>query len=276
MLEIPEALTIARQVEATLLGRRITRVVAGHSPHKFAWYYEEQSAYSEILAGLVIEKSAAPGGKVEIFAGDAVMLFGDGVNLRYHARGEQHPVKHQLLVEFNDGAALSGSVQMYGGLWCFPAGAFDNYYYQVARERPIPLSPDFDQEYFLSLTAMPGVAKLSTKAFLATEQRIPGLGNGVLQDILYNAGIHPKRKMGTLTDADIDNLYAAVKTTLAEMTELGGRDTEKDFMGNPGGYHTKMSSKTHGQPCLRCGSLVVKESYMGGAVYYCGACQPLA
>lgn|GEM_PF-2077218 len=30
------------------------------------------------------------------------------------------------------------------------------------------------------------------KAFLATEQRIPGLGNGVLQDILWTARIHPK------------------------------------------------------------------------------------
>ncbi|KAF0194104.1 MAG: Formamidopyrimidine-DNA glycosylase [Bacillota bacterium] len=273
MLEIPEALTIARQVEAALLGRSVTRVVAGHSPHKFAWYYEEPSAYSEMLVGRVIAKTAAPGGKVEVIAGDAVMLFGDGVNLRYHSRGEQHPVKHQLLVEFDDGSALSGSVQMYGGLWCFPKGSFNNYYYQVAREKPTPLSPDFAPEYFRGLTAMPGVAKLSTKAFLATEQRIPGLGNGVLQDILYNAGIHPKRKMGTLTDADIENLYAAVKTTLAEMTELGGRDTEKDLLGNPGGYHTKMSSKTHGQPCSRCGSIIVKESYMGGAVYYCGLCQ---
>jgi hypothetical protein len=31
------------------------------------------------------------------------------------------------------------------------------------------------------------VKKLSLKALLATEQRIPGLGNGVLQDILFKA-----------------------------------------------------------------------------------------
>jgi formamidopyrimidine-DNA glycosylase len=43
---------------------------------------------------------------------------------------------------------------------------------------------------------------LSAKAFLATEQRIPGLGNGVLQDILFTAGIHPKRKMAAISEEE--------------------------------------------------------------------------
>lgn len=276
MIEIPEAATLARQVGETLTGRSIIRVEAGHSPHKFAWYYEEPGSYAKALVGRTITQAAAPGGKVEIMADDAVMLFGDGVNLRYHSPGEQHPVKHQLLVEFDDGSALSGSVQMYGGLWCFPQGTFDNYYYQVAKQKPAPLADEFSMDYFSGLIAVPESQKLSAKAFLATEQRIPGLGNGVLQDILYNAAVHPKRKMKSLTNADIEGLYAAVQTTLTEMTVLGGRDTEKDLFGNPGGYRTRLSSKTHGQPCLRCGSLIVKESYMGGAIYYCGTCQAQA
>ena len=273
MLEIPEALTVAQQVSETLSGRRITNVVTGQSPHKFAWYYEDPADYAATLVGRAITSTAAPGGKVEVIAEDAVMLFGDGVSLKYHAPDAKRPVKHQLLVGFDDGSALSGSVQMYGGLWCFFRGTFDNYYYQVAKEKPAPLAAEFDRDYFEGLVATPGAGKLSAKAFLATEQRIPGLGNGVLQDILYNAGVHPKRKMNTLADADIDNLYASLKTTLAEMTEQGGRDTEKDLFGIPGGYRTKLSSKTHGQPCLRCGSLIVKESYMGGAIYYCSGCQ---
>lgn len=35
--------------------------------------------------------------------------------------------------------------------------------------------------------------KLTAKTFLAAEQRIPGLGNGVLQGILFQACIYLKR-----------------------------------------------------------------------------------
>jgi formamidopyrimidine-DNA glycosylase len=90
------------------------------------------------------------------------------------------------------------------------------------------------------------VQKLSAKAFLATEQRIPGLGNGVLQDILWYANIHPKRKISTLSAEQKHKLFRSVKTILAEMTELGGRDTERDLFGCNGGYITRLSKKTVG------------------------------
>lgn len=117
--------------------------------------------------------------------------------------------------------------------------------------------------------------KLSAKAFLATEQRIPGLGNGVLQDILYNAGIHPKRKIMKLSDKEIQALFHSVKNTLKEMAQKGGRDTEKDLFGRPGGYATKMSKNTLHQSCSRCGSVIKKETYLGGSIYYCEGCQPI-
>ena len=90
------------------------------------------------------------------------------------------------------------------------------------------MSEDFDQAYFNRLITASDVQKLSIKAFLATEQRIPGLGNGVLQDILYNARIHPKRKVDTLTNEERESLFHSIKTTLKEMTAQGGRDTEPD------------------------------------------------
>ena len=31
---------------------------------------------------------------------------------------------------------------------------------------------------------------------------------------------------------------------------------------------------TLGKPCDRCGELIVKKAYLGGAVYYCSKCQP--
>jgi len=168
-----------------------------------------------------------------------------------------------------------GSVQMYGGLWCFPAGALDNPYYQTAKTKPSPLSQAFDARYFRDLLDDPATHKLCAKTFLATEQRIPGLGNGVLQDILLAAKIHPKHKLATLTPPERDALFTAVKSTLAAMTDQGGRDTEADLFGNPGGYRTRMSRYTVDRPCPDCESLIRKASFMGGSIYCCPACQEI-
>ena len=143
----------------------------------------------------------------------------------------------------------------------------------MAREKPSPFSPDFDRAYFEGIVSTPEVQKLSLKALLATEQRIPGLGNGTLQDILFNARMHPKRKTGDLSAQEKDALYAALKSTLAAMAEAGGRDTELDLFGRPGGYHTILSKNSAGKPCPACGGIIRKEAYMGGSIYYCTNCQ---
>jgi formamidopyrimidine-DNA glycosylase len=111
------------------------------------------------------------------------------------------------------------------------------------------------------------------KAFLATQQRIPGLGNGVLQDILYVACLHPKRKVALLNAEEKERLFRSVKATLSEMADCGGRDTERDLFGKPGGYVTRASKNTAGQPCPVCGSVIRKEAYLGGSIYFCPRCQ---
>ncbi len=161
---------------------------------------------------------------------------------------------------------------MYGGMWCFKRGTFDNPYHQGAREKPSPLADDFDTNYFTGLL-LPGLEKYSLKAFLATEQRIPGLGNGVLQDILFNARLHPKRKVNTLDSFEKENLFKAIKETLVEMVRQGGRDTERDLFGNLGGYTTLMSKNTVGKACPECSTLIQKQAYMGGSIYFCPDCQ---
>ena len=75
---------------------------------------------------------------------------------------------------------------------------------------------------------------MSAKAFSGCARGIPGLGNGRLQDILFQAGIHPKRKVLTLSDCEQNVLWKQVRMVLQAMTEQGGRDTEKDLFGNPG------------------------------------------
>jgi formamidopyrimidine-DNA glycosylase len=270
--ELPEAAVLARQINETVVSRKIKSVVAAQTPHKLAWYFGDPQEYKGLLTGKVISGAASYGGQVEITAGEAKLVFSDGVSLRYCKKGARLPDKHQLLLEFDDGSSLVGWVQMYGGLSAFPEGKNDNKYYLIAREKPSPLSSDFDQGYFKSLFDRSS-AKLSLKAFLATEQRIPGLGNGVLQDILFNAKMHPKKRAGTLSGTEREVLFGSIKNTLSEMLAERGRDTENDLLGKPGGYKTKLSKNTVGQPCPVCGTLIKKEAYLGGSIYYCAGCQ---
>ena len=273
MLEIPEAVVVSQQINETITGRKIVKVVAASSPHKFAWFFGEPSDYDALLHGRIIGKAFAYGGRVEIEAEDAVLHFGDGVILRYYETGEKLPAKHQLLITFNDGSSLVGTVAMYGGLWAFTPGMMDdNFYYTAAKNAISPLSDAFDYTYFLKLFDEKSL-KMSAKAFLATEQRIPGLGNGVLQDILLNAKIHPKKKMNTLSDEQQRGVFDSMKSTLVAMKNGGGRDTERDIFGNKGGYKTKLSKNNTAMLCPDCGGTVKKEPYMGGSVYFCEDCQ---
>jgi formamidopyrimidine-DNA glycosylase len=275
MIEIPEAVTLARQLGDALGGKRVRTAAAATAPHAFAWYHGDPAAYGARLAGRAIGAVRSHGGFVEIDVDDARLLFAEGVVLRALGSGDARPKKHQLLVEFEDGSALAASVQMYGGLWAIAATGFENPYYDAARSKPSPLSEAFDRTHFDRLCGEPAVRGLSAKALLATEQRIPGFGNGVLQDVLYEAGVHPRRKVASLADAELERLFGSIKATLAAMTRGGGRDTERDLFGHEGGYPTRASRRTLGRPCPRCGAPIARQAYLGGAVYTCPGCQPL-
>ena len=274
LIELPESHTLSKQLDQQLKGLEICGVIAGHSPHGFAFYSGDPQDYEELLNGKRISSTRALGGMVEISAANMRILFADGVNLRLLEQAAPLPKKHQLLLIFSSGQKLVCTIQMYGGLWVFQEGENNNPYYLVAQKKPTPLTQAFSAEYFSELFSETK-ATLSAKAFLATEQRIPGLGNGVLQDILFDARIHPKTKIKDLSSGETERMYQSVKSVLVEMTRLGGRDTEKDIFGRPGGYHTVLSRITLERPCPVCGGILERKAFLGGNIYYCPICQPM-
>lgn len=274
MLELPEAAVLADQVTRLAAGRTIDTVEAGHSPHKWAWFNGDPAEYPRRLEGKSIQSATSWGGIVDVEAEDVHLYFGDGVSLRLFQSTEKLPAKHQLKVGLDDGSVLLASVQMYGGLWACPEGEVPNKFLTAAMEKPSPLSDAFSEAYFESLFSEAG-ERMSLKGFLATEQRIPGLGNGVLQDILFQARLHPKKKLNTVSDDQRQSLYRAVTETLKTMVRRGGRDTEKLLDGKPGGYRTLLSRNTLGTPCTVCEGTIDKATYLGGSVYFCPHCQEL-
>lgn len=273
MIELPEATALAAQVTEALSGRTITGAEANHSPHKLVGFFGDPNAYPDLLIGQRITGARGVAGHLQVEAGDLRLVLGDGANPRLYPPGADLPDRHQLAVEFDDGSTLRVAAAMYGGIQVFHDGENDNPYYRVAQARPSPLTDAFDAAWFTGLLTADDAGGLSAKALLATGQRIPGLGNGVLQDVLWNARVHPRRKVRTLADAERAGLFDAVTGTLRRMAADGGRDTERDLFGRPGGYRTVLGRATLELPCPRCGGRVVKEPYLGGAVYFCSACQ---
>lgn len=275
MIELPESYVLVRQLNETIRGKRVTAATANHTPHGFAWYTGNPAEYGDKLKGKTVTGADVHSASVRIALDDMYLLI--GTPIKYHASGARRPDKHQLLVEFTDGSAISCTVQMWGVMFCYRKGeeATGIPLGHITRSTPTPLDDAFDLPYFRKLMAGAEPKTMSAKALLATEQRIQGLGNGVLQDILWTARIHPKRKLTTLSEDDYGRVFSAVKTVLAAMTANGGRDTERDLFGQPGGYRTVLSKNTVGVACPVCGTAIKKEAYLGGAIYYCGHCQPL-
>ncbi|MCC8180828.1 MAG: endonuclease VIII [Planctomycetes bacterium] len=273
MLELPETITLAKQLTQSFTGKTIVKAEAGLSPHKFAWYYGDPKSYQKILAGCVMGEAVAVGAFVKIAAGAAELYFHDGVNLRYYPDNAAAPAKCHMRIGFDDGSLLVATVEMYGGMYACPVGEFENKYYRIAADTPSPLDKNFKKR--LAILAAEAPNNLSVKGLVATEQRIPGIGNGCLQDILFDARLNPQSKVRSLQPAHLDRLGLSVVKVLKKMIAGGGRDVEKDLYGQPGGYRTILTSRTVGEPCPGCGGTIVKKAYMGGNVYFCPACQPL-
>ena len=275
MLEIPESKVMSLQIEEVLAGKRIAKVKTASSPHKFAWYNGDPADYDKLLSGKQVLSSRGHGMFVDICCEDNTFVTaGDGTNIRYYPSQKECPEKFQLQIIFDDNSCIVFTVAMYGGIWACK-DELQNPYYQGSLHSLSPLNDAFDESVFEKIFQST-TKDLSMKALLATEQRIPGLGNGVLQDILFNGGIHPKRKKSTLSDFEKGELFHSLKVTLKSMTENGGRDTETDFFGQNGKYKTILSKNTVNKPCPDCGSAIVKEAYLGGAIYFCPVCQKLS
>ena len=207
MIELPEAAALAAQARERLSGRTVTAAEAHRTPHRLMWFSGDPATYRDLLTGAVITGAQGIAGHVQLEAGDLRIVLSDGAYPRWFAPGEPVPDRHQLRLDLDDGGTLVVVVAMYGGIQVFHDGENDNPYYLAAVQAPSPLGPDADAAWFTGL--LDGSDRLPAKAFLATEQRIPGLGNGVLLDILWTARVHPRRRVGTLGAAGDSGSMAA-------------------------------------------------------------------
>jgi len=278
MIEMPEATTIATQMNTELSGKTISRFRKGNKTHKFLWLNRPDEEYAAILPGLHVSGASNFGRSIYLHLGEYLLWWSDtGGKLLYHEPGEKLPINYHLGWEFEDGSALTFAMQMWGGVKLldqtdFNAKPHDDHGVE-------PLSKTFTLERFdQMLDEYPEKTAKGIKGFLVatgyvTPNCIQGLGNAIVQDILFQARLSPKRKTMDIIPEERQRLFEAINSTVGEAIELGGRYDEVDLYGQPGRYVRLMDSKTADTPCTRCGTDIQKISYLGGACYHCPNCQ---
>jgi formamidopyrimidine-DNA glycosylase len=275
MFELPEFVTLCRQINDTLQGKTILRGELGNSPHKFVWYNRTHQEFAQLTRGRTVGESTSRGRWLFVpFEPGYVLVLGEcGGKVLHHLPGSKLPKKYHLHIVFDDESFLTATTQMWGAFELYEKGAEQERQY-VKDMATTPAEPGFTFDYFGALLdELATGKKRSAKSLLTQDQIIPGLGNAIAQDILFRARLSPRHP---ITDLDMDQrraLYAAIVETVAAVIEKGGRYDEFDLYGNRGGYVRLMDKNAVGRPCPGCGGEVKKTQYLGGACYFCPTCQ---
>jgi formamidopyrimidine-DNA glycosylase len=275
MFELPEYVILARQMNATLKGKRIQRGQLGNSPHKFVWYNRSHGEFEDLTRGKTVGEARARGRWLFLpLEPGYVLLLGEcGGKVLYHPPGSSLPKKYHLAIAFEDGSLFTVTTQMWGAMELYEQGEEQNRQY-VKDMRPTPAEPEFTFDYFSGLLdELVAGEKRSAKALLTQDQLIPGLGNAIAQDILYRARLHPRHPIADLNPGQRRALYDAIAGTVEQVIQQGGRYDEVDLFNRPGGYVRLMDKNALERPCPACGGEIEKIQYLGGACYLCPNCQ---
>jgi formamidopyrimidine-DNA glycosylase len=191
----------------------------------------------------------------------------------YHPPGGSAQKKVHLTLVFDDGSSLTATTQMWGAMELYAEGQERKREY-IRDMRPTPIDPEFTSEYFSRLVSeLVEGHKRSVKSLLTQDQLIPGLGNAIAQDILFEAKLHPRHPIEDLDAVLKRRLYRAIVGTVNKVISQGGRYDEHDLYDRPGKYVRRMDKDAVGRPCPNCGSVIEKIQYLGGACYFCPRCQ---
>lgn len=127
--------------------------------------------------------------------------------------------------------------------------------------RPERLGPDATTASFDDVSAL-AVGNAAIKSSLMNQARIAGLGNLLTDEVLWVAGIDPRRPAGSLDRSEVVDLHAAIGSTIDELSRLGGSHTGR------------ASAPRNGDPRCECGAEWVRAKVGGRTTWWCPTCQP--
>ncbi len=115
------------------------------------------------------------------------------------------------------------------------------------------------------------------KALLLDQRKIAGVGNIYADEALFRARIHPRRPAGRLSGAQRELLREGVIDALSAGIDARGAtiDDFRHIDGVSGSFQNQFLVHLRAdEPCVRCGTTVVKMVVAGRGTYVCERCQP--
>ena len=118
--------------------------------------------------------------------------------------------------------------------------------------------------------------KTPIKSALLNQKLVRGVGNIYADESLFRAGIRPRRRASTITRAQLEKLYHAVRDVLREAIALGGSSISDyvDSDGEEGFFQLQHRAYgREGEPCLVCETPIRRIVLTGRSSHYCPKCQ---
>ena len=204
-----------------------------------------------------------------------------GVHLRMTGQFQWHetsspPCKHTRVRFWNPvGEELRFvDVRSFGEMWWVPPGQESHAVITgLTRLGPEPFEGHFNAEYLQRQLAS---STRSIKTALLDQSLVAGVGNIYADESLFQAGIHPLTRSGSLSLGQLDRLQKSLVEVLRTSIGAGGT-TFSDFRdlegvnGNYGGQ--AWVYRRGGQACRVCGQTIQREKHNGRSTHWCPSCQ---
>lgn len=118
--------------------------------------------------------------------------------------------------------------------------------------------------------------RLPIKNLLMDQRILGGVGNIYASEMLFQAGIRPRRGAAGLKRLELERLSAAMQRVLTAAVELGGSSISdyRDANGQPGFFqmHHAVYDRS-GEPCRTCAAPIKRVVLSGRSSFYCPRCQ---
>jgi formamidopyrimidine-DNA glycosylase len=271
MPELPEAETIARDLDPRLRGARIIGVEVYHDDV----LARPAGEVGRALVGRTIASVGRRGKNVVIaFEDDGRLMVNLGMTGRLvlsdapRARDCRHVA---VRLDLEDGRALLyDDVRRFGLLHLYEPETW------AARDAQLGLEPLCDDFTGAALWDLTKRTRTPIRNFLLDQARVAGVGNIYAVEALHRAGIRPTRRAHRLTRAEASALRDALRDVLAEAIAKRGTTVSdyRDASGEVGGFEPLLRVYgREGRPCNACGSPVKRKVLTQRSAFYCPACQ---
>ena len=268
MPEAPEITVLANQMQAELVGK--TLVGADVLQPKCLNTSPQDFADGLMGAKIVAVTHRGKWILVETTKGWLLLNLGMGGEILLVTR-DTLPEKYRLILDFDDDSSLAINHWWFGQAHFVPPGALDTHK-MTAKLGPNALELTHDDFRELLRGRRGGI-----KSFLLNQSRVAGIGNVYVQDPLFEARVHPLRKISSLSVDEVEALWRAIRETLQESIDLGGSTWEMDLHGRKGRWDQSCFHVAYreGQPCPVCETTVEKIKTGSTSGFICPQCQPL-